>query len=151
MDYSSKETVSFISRAPHILFWFSIPFVLLIGFFGAPQVQLNWKDMNWVIISWEFAFIISIIYMFFGLIYYTLKNRRKRLNTVLTLLHLFCTLDLAILFWIIYLFARKDMDGSYEMTISGFSEMIVVLVLIGQLFFIIQIISSLIRTGLSED
>ena len=140
MNSSSRETVTFLSRQPHLMFWLSIPFVLIIGYSSAPQFNLNLKDSTIVLSSKEIAYIISLIYLIYGFIYASMIRSGKRLITTFTMIHLFCSLDLAVIFWIIYLLYRTDMNGGYSLECNGLPKIILVIMASAQLVFLAHII-----------
>ncbi|MBT8257573.1 MAG: hypothetical protein KJO49_03810 [Bacteroidia bacterium] len=151
MSSSSRNAINTLSNQPHIMFWLSIPFVLIIGLSAAPQFNLIWNDQTIILSSKEVAFIISLFYLVLGSIYAAIIKAGKPLNTLLTVVHLFCSLDLAMLFWIVYLFIRTSSNGSYTLNCSGLPEIMIGIMVFGQIFLIINLIAIPFRSKEPEE
>ncbi|NNK87838.1 MAG: hypothetical protein HKO90_06115 [Flavobacteriaceae bacterium] len=108
MESPSEKTLKSLYHSPHIMFWVSIPIVLLAGFFGREQFSLVINDSEYVASSKMLSIWISFFFALIGVIYHNLIRARIRLRKWFTLIHLFCTLDMAVAFWILSYFVNPD-------------------------------------------
>ncbi|MBT8288353.1 MAG: hypothetical protein KJO00_10055 [Bacteroidia bacterium] len=150
MGKASKEAMDQLLSRPHVFFWLSIPFVLVIGYYGNEQFSLNFFDTYYVSSSRSIAIYISLGFAFFGLIYHRFLRSGYRLKKWLTLIHMFCTLDMAILFWLCHVWYSNTKDGMNS-SIDFNTVFLVLLTIIGfgQLIFILHILS--LRLGKSSS
>ena len=90
------------------MFWISIPIVLLAGFFGRDQFSIVLNNAEYVASSKMLSIWISFFFALMGVIYHNLIRSSIRIRKWLTLIHLFCSLDMAVVFWILTYFVTPD-------------------------------------------
>lgn len=88
---SKKQTFSWIS--PYALCWLSIPFILLPGLlFGQHTLDFQLYDTYYVIAISQYVIAVAILIWVFGVIYWTVNKTGKKLNYMLSFLHLATTI-----------------------------------------------------------
>ena len=131
MDSPSKETLKSLYHSPHIMFWLSIPVVLLAGFFGREQFSLVINGAEYVTSSKMLSIWISFFFALMGVIYHNLIRAGITIRKWLTLIHLFCSLDMAVAFWILTYIVKP---GHQLLTAALF------IIAFGQLVFLIHML-----------
>ena len=128
MDSPSNETLKSLYRSPHIMFWISIPIVLLAGFFGRDQFSIVFNNAEYVASSKMLSIWISFFFALMGVIYHNLIRSGIRIRKWLTLIHLFCSLDMAVVFWILTYFVTPDHELlSATLFIIAFGQLVFLL------------------------
>ena len=142
-----------ITNKAHLIFWLSIPAILFIGITNwNGLLDLNIHDTYYVIASPHVAFLISILFLLIGLGYWLMGSFNLPLSKWLTLIHMVITIDGSIIMWIaslVYTKPVQDPDNIvYDDSLATLNAIYVIgfmVILIGQLIFLINMGSGLLR------
>ncbi|WP_298901815.1 hypothetical protein [uncultured Psychroserpens sp.] len=136
---------------PHIYFWITALIIILIGEFSHiflnTALDFNLHDTYYVIATRHLSTTLSILYVLAGLIYWMLKKWNIKLYVVLTKTHTYVTIGVVFLYQTIisyYTFINppnifSNDNQQFLIATLIFSALVV------QLFFIVNIIFSVIR------
>ena len=132
---------------PHLLFFISVPIILLIGFFYRDSaIDFNIHDTYFVISDLHLSSLISIIYGIIGIGYWVhLKTNRKLIKSFVVL-HIILTIGGTITFFgisFIPVNTFMDSDSSYFDAISRqdfILSMLVLLIFLAQGLYLVNLI-----------
>lgn len=139
--------MSQIVNKPHLIFIFTIPLVLLFGiFFGDSALDINVHDTYFVISYMFFAILISILLGVIGVGYWIMQKTNKRLSKQLIWVHIVLTYGGTLIISILsQLYRTELMEYKFNNNITLIMTLIVLLMLVGQLIFPINIVYGLLK------
>lgn len=77
---------------PYLIFWVTVPFVILMGFIGADNLyQYNFKGVQVILSEINVAILLAIIFELIGAGYWILRVRNRPYSRFLGILHVFLT------------------------------------------------------------
>lgn len=143
--------MKFLTDKPYLIFWLSIPIIILIGFLsGTEPLDINVHDTYYVIEHGVISILISIIFGIIGLGYWIMQRANRRLSKWLNLTHIALTIGGLLLIRILLQLFREpetetlmsDFDFNENLNIAMF--IITVIVIFGQIIYPINIIRGII-------
>lgn len=139
---------------PYLLFWLPIPVLLIIGAVsGDKMLDFSIYDTYYVISGFHYSILLSVLFGILGLGYWLMHLAKRRLYGWLTGLHTGFTLGGMFLIWLFSLFLRDSQPrtflADYEYNEKWYAAMLVVgfLIIVGQLLYLINLISGVVRKG----
>ncbi len=134
---------------PHLIFWISIPIIILIGLLNRNEIlDVNVHDTYFVFSKTDLTIVISILFMIIGLGYRIMLKAKRNLSKWLNLTHIVLTFGGIITISLIpYLFNYKtetefplfdDLAGQ-NITII----IVTILILFGQLIYLTNLITGM--------
>ena len=142
-------------KKPYIVFWITIPFLILYGLLSKGIISINVGHVYINIQKIHFGALISILNLIIGLGYWIMSRFKFRLSKKLSSLHITITILGLVLIWIISFFFREISLEWYDskLTDIGFNNMLdstililILIILIGQILYLINLLIGLIRT-----
>ncbi len=136
---------------PYLIFWLSIPIIILIGFLsGDGPLDINVHDTYFIIYHIHLAMLISIIFGIIGFGYWIMQKANRRLSKWLNLTHVVLTIGGLLLIRILLQLFREpetetlisDFDFNENLNIAMF--IIALIVIFGQIVYPINIIRGII-------
>jgi hypothetical protein len=132
---------------PHLIFWISIPFIVLSGFISSEEVlDFNIYDTYFVISLLYVNTLIAILFGIIGLGYWIMLKTKRPLSKWMNFFHIILTFGCPILIWILAQFYRESImeyDFNNNLTFAIYLKAIVAI--IGQIIFPVNIIIGLIK------
>ena len=134
-------------RNPYPIFLVSIPLVLVIGLLsGDTTWDVNIHDTYYVIAYTIITWLIAIILGIFGLGYWLMHRLNRDLSKGLNILHLGLIYGGALILWILSQSFRSDfMEYKFNDNLSLAVMLVLILIILGQLVFPINLIYALTR------
>ncbi len=134
---------------PHVFLWLSIPFMIIIGFANADDyVDINVYDTYYLITNGHLLGFLCLYFGVLGLVYWAMIRAGLKPIRWMTITHLICTIDTLFFIWLISVFDWFTYSGSELAHIQGRQITVIlyclVLFLLGQVIFILNIIITLI-------
>lgn len=143
--------MSRITNKPHLIFWLSIPLIMLSGFVSSVEnLDINIHDTYYVFSLTDLNILISILFAIIGLGYWIMLKANRKLSKWLNLAHIALTFGGILLIWILSQLYREsivEFDFNDNLTLAIY--LIVLISVIGQIIFPINIISGLIKNKTS--
>jgi heme/copper-type cytochrome/quinol oxidase subunit 1 len=144
--------MSNITNKPYLIFWLSIPLIMLSGIISSiDDLVFNVHDTYYVFSLLELNILVSILFGIIGLGYWMIIRINKRLSVWMNLIHIVLTFGGILLIWILGQFYRKP---ETETLLSDFeinnnldhAIFIAVLIVISvQVFYLINISLGIIK------
>ena len=137
---------------PYLIFWKSIPLIILINFFnGTKSLDINIHDTYYVIEPEVVSIPISIIFGIIGFGYWIMEKKDINLIKMLNLIHIILTLGgLLIIIILLQLYREPnteklltDVNFNENLNITNFTTILIVL--FGQIIYIINILSGIMK------
>lgn len=137
---------------PHLIFWISIPFIILIGFLSGNELfDINIHDTYYVFEHSSVVILISIIFGIFGFGYWIMLKANRKLSKWLNWIHIVLTIGGLFLIWILTQLFREpetgtlliDFDYNQNLNIAIF--IIALIVIFGQIIYPINLIGGIIK------
>ncbi|MBC7000901.1 cbb3-type cytochrome c oxidase subunit I [Cytophaga sp. FL35] len=132
---------------PHLIFLLAIPIIMLIGILSGDAVlDINVHDTYLVIAYLHFAVLISIVFGIIGIGYWIMQKANRKLSKWLIWTHIGLTFGGTLIVWILNKFYRTEiMEYEFNNNLTLIITLIILLMIIGQLIFPINIIYGLIK------
>ena len=132
---------------PHLAFLLAIPVLMLIGILSENAVlDINVHDTYYVIPYLHLAILISILFGIIGMGYWIMQKAERKLSKWLNWTHLGLTFGGIIVVWILTKFYRTEtMEYEFNNNLTLIITLIIILMIVGQLIFPINIIYGLIK------
>ena len=136
-----------IINKPHLIFLLAIPIIILIGILSEnAMLDINVHDTYYVIAYLDFAILISILFGIIGIGYWIMQKTDKKLSKWLNWTHIGLTFGGTSVVWILTKFYRTEfMEYEFNNNLTLVITLIILLMVIGQLIFPINIIYGLIK------
>ncbi|WP_418603005.1 hypothetical protein [Hwangdonia sp.] len=132
---------------PHLIFLLAIPIIMLIGILsGDTMLDINIHDTYYVIAYFHLAILISILFGVIGIGYWIMLKSDRKLSKWLNWTHIGLTFGGTFIVWILTKFYRTEiMEYEFNNNLTLIITLILLLMIIGQLIFPINIIYGLIK------
>ena len=132
---------------PHLIFLLSIPIIILIGIMsGSADLDINVHDTYYIIAYLHLAILISILFGIIGIGYWLMQKADRKLSKWLNWIHIGLTFGGTLIVWILTKFYRNEiMEWEFNNNLTMVITLTVLLMIIGQLIFPINIIYGLIK------
>lgn len=132
---------------PHLLFLSTIPIILGIGILnGNTVLDINVHDTYYVVAYLHLAVLISILFGIIGIGYWVMQKAGRKLSKWLNWAHLGLTFGGTLLVWVLTKFYRTEiMEYKFNNNLSMVITIVILLIILGQLIFPINIIYGLIK------
>lgn len=136
-----------INEKPHLIFLLAIPIITLIGILsGDAMLDINVHDTYYVIAYLHLAILISILFGIIGIGYWIMQKADRKLSKWLNWIHIGLTFGGTLIVWILTKFYRTEiMEFEFNNNLTLIITLIILLVIVGQLIFPINIIYGLIK------
>ena len=136
-----------LSKKPHLIFWLSIPVILLVGFlYGDDIIDINIHDTYYVVAAKHFGYLLAQLFGLIGLGYWVIFKTRKPLVKWMYWAHTALTLGGIILIWgLTQFYSNSISDFDYNDRLTIVIIAILVLALLGQLLFFVNLLIGLIN------
>ncbi|WP_024770899.1 cbb3-type cytochrome c oxidase subunit I [Aquimarina macrocephali] len=134
-------------KKPHLIFLLTIPIIMLIGFLSRGAVlDINIHDTYYIIDYFYLATLISILFGIIGLGYWIMQKVNRKLSKWLNWAHIVLTFGGVILVPILNQLYRKEIiEYKFNNNLTLVITVIILLMILGQLIFPINIIYGLIK------
>ncbi|WP_103071637.1 hypothetical protein [Aquimarina sediminis] len=131
---------------PYLLFWISIPIILLVIFFsGDSTLDINIHDTYFVIEHAYISYLVSITLGLIGLGYWIMIKLNRKLSKTLIAIHELLTLGGFLAIWISNMIFKRvplfDSIGTENLVLTIFA----LLIIIGQVFYLLNLIMGLFK------
>ncbi len=138
---------------PHLFFLLAIPIILLIGVLRADAVlDINIHDTYYVISYMHFAILVSILFGIIGIGYWIMQQTNRKLSKWLSWIHIGLTFGGTLLVWILTKFYQTEiMEYEFNAHLTLIITLIILLMLVGQIIFPINIIYGMIKKKTSGN
>ena len=132
---------------PHLIFVLAIPILLLIGLLsGDAALDIQVYDTYYVVTYLHVAILISIVFGIIGIGYWIMQKADRILSTWLIWVHIGLTFGGILIVWILTRFYRVEfMEYEFNNNLTQIIAMIILLMVVGQLLFPINILYGLIK------
>src|SRR5690606_31523039 len=138
-----------LSHKPHLIFFISIPVLILIGFInGNKMMNINVLDTYFVFDQIDLAILISILFAIIGFGYWIMQRSNRNLSKRLNFAHIFLTFGGILLIGILAQQFRdpgKDFAFNNYLTLAIYS--IALIAILGQGVYLINILRAIRRKG----
>jgi hypothetical protein len=143
--------MSRITNKMHLIFWLSIPLIMLSGFVSSTEnLVINKYDTYYVFSLTDLNIVISVLFAIIGLGYWIMLKTNRKLSKWLNLTHIALTFGGVLLIWVLSQLYREsivEFDFNENLTLAIYS--IAFITVVGQIIFPINIISGLIKNKTS--
>lgn len=131
---------------PHLIFLFAIPIIMLIGILsGDALFDINVHDTYYVIAYSHLTILISIFLGVIGIGYWVMQKSNRKLSKRLNWTHIAITFGGPLIVWVLTKFYRPEiMEYRFNDNLTFIITIIILLILIGQIIFPINIIYGMI-------
>ncbi|MBT0607785.1 cbb3-type cytochrome c oxidase subunit I [Aequorivita echinoideorum] len=132
---------------PHLIFLLTIPIIMLIGILSRDSVlDINVHDTYYIIAYLHLAILISIFFGIIGIGYWIMLKADRKLSKWLNWTHIGLTFGGTLVVWILTKFYRTEiMEYEFNYNLTLMITLIILLMIVGQLIFPINIIYGLIK------
>jgi len=140
-----------IINKPHLIFWISIPIMILLGqIHGDNILIIGVYDTSIAIANNYLAYLISIFFVLIGFGYWLIYKFKHQLSNWLNLLHIVITVGgflTVLMIGLIFGYSPIESENTYSNTLRINSKLINLLltIILGQLIYLTNIIIGLIR------
>ncbi|MDC8001962.1 cbb3-type cytochrome c oxidase subunit I [Aequorivita todarodis] len=139
--------MKFLTNKPHLIFLLAIPIIMLIGILSGDAVlDINVHDTYYVIAYLHLTTLISILFGIIGIGYWIMIKADRKLSKWLNWTHIGLTFGGTLIVWILTKFYRTEiMEYEFNNNLTLVITLIILLIIVGQLIFPINIIYVLIK------
>lgn len=132
---------------PHLIFLLAVPITIMIGMLREDEVlDINVHDTYFVIAHSHLSMLISILFGIVGMVYWIMQKADRRLSKWLNRAHIGLTFGGTLVVWILTKFYRTGvMEYEFNNNLTLMITLIILLMIIGQIVFPINIIYGLIK------
>ncbi len=132
---------------PHLIFLPAIPIIVLIGILSGDTVlDINVHDTYYVIPYLHLAMLISILFGIIGIGYWIMQKADRKLSEWLNWIHIGLTFGGTLIVGILIQFYRTEiMEYEFNSNLTLIISLIILIVVLGQLVFPVNIIYGLIK------
>ena len=137
---------------PHLIFLLSIPVIMGIGILSEDEVvDINVHDTYFVIAHLDFVVLISLLLGLIGIGYWIMQKANRKLSIWLNGIHIGLTFGGPIIVWLLTKFFRAEtMDYDFNNNLNLIIWLIILLMVLGQLIFPINVIYGLMNKKTSS-
>ena len=139
--------MSRITNKPHLIFWLSIPLIMLSGFVSSIEnLDINIHDTYYIFSLTDLNILISVLFAIIGLGYWIMLKANRKLSKWLNLIHITLTFGGILLIWILaQLFRESLMEYDFNNNLTLAIHLITFIVVFGQIIYLINIVRGLIK------
>ncbi|OHX63959.1 hypothetical protein [Flammeovirga pacifica] len=134
-------------KKPHLIFLLSIPIIMFIGILREESVlDINIHDTYFVIGYLPLSTLISMLFGIIGIGYWIMQKVNSQLSKWLYCTHVGLTFGGPLMVWVVTKFYRTEiMDYEFNINLTLIITLIVLVMILGQLIFPINIIYGLVK------
>lgn len=126
---------------PYLLFWFSIPIIVLIGFLDNKSLDVSIYDTYFVFSKYHICIVTSIVFGVLGFGYWLMEILKRKQLKWLVSVHSWLTLGGTLVLIIFpYFFNKNDL-----IELNLIAVLTSLIILIGQLFYILNFIIAMFK------
>ena len=139
--------MSRITNKPHLIFWLSIPLIMLSGFVSSIEnLDINIHDTYYVFSLTDLNILISVLFAIIGLGYWIMLKANRKLSKWMNLTHITLTFGGILLIWILaQLFRESFMEYDFNNNLTLAIYLITIIVVFGQIIYPINLVRGLIK------
>lgn len=147
LSWPQLEKMSRILNRPYLIFWMSLPILLLFGLSNRNEIiTINIHDTYYVFSRIDLTFVISILFVIIGIGYWLMLKTNKKLSKWLNLIHMTLTFGGLLLIWIFAQFFRESiMQYTFNNNLTLAIYLTTLITISGQLLFLINLINAFIK------
>ena len=136
-----------IMKKPHLIFWISIPVLILIGILNRNEMlDINIYDTYYVFSKTALIIMISALFGFMGLGYYLMLKAKRKLSKWLNLIHVALTVGGMLTVWILtQLFRESIMEYKFNNNLTMVIYALVIITIFAQIIYPINLIGAIIK------
>ena len=136
-----------IMKKPHLIFWISIPVLILIGILNRSEMlDINIYDTYYVFSKTALIIMISGLFGFMGLGYYLMLKAKRKLSKWLNLIHVALTVGGMLTVWILtQLFRESIMEYKFNNNLTMVIYALVIITIFAQIIYPINLIGAIIK------
>tara|TARA_R110000765_G_scaffold37526_1_gene83084 strand:+ start:592 stop:1035 length:444 start_codon:yes stop_codon:yes gene_type:complete len=136
-----------IMKKPHLIFWISIPVLVLIGFLNRKEMlDINIYDTYYVFSKTALIIMISALFGFMGLGYYLMLKAKRKLSRWLNLIHVALTVGGILTVWILtQLFRESIMEYQFNNNLTMAIYVLVIITIFAQILYPINLIGAILK------
>ncbi len=132
---------------PYLIFWISIPIIILFGILSNKVLDVNIHDTYYTMSYYHIAIVFAILFGFVGFGYWLMKKFKRKLSKWLNLTHIFLTFG-SILIAYIYSNVYSEpkfplFDDDYRLSLVRIIVMFIIL--FAQIIYLINISIGIFR------
>ena len=146
---------------PHIHFWITAVFIILIGELPAQftnnTLDLNMHDTYYIVSTRHVAVVLSSLYAFAGALYWLLMKFGLQLNQTLTKIHTFISIGTIPVYVAGLYLMNKVFNSNNDFPLfddmantNSFISLIILITALTQVIFMINIIIGLVKYGIQR-
>lgn len=145
--------MSKLIEKPYLIFLLAIPIIMLIGILsGDTMLDINVHDTYYVIAYLHLAILVSILFVIIGIGYWIMQKAGRKLSKWLNWTHIGLTFGGTLVVWILTKFYRTEiMEYEFNNNLTLIITLVVLLMIIGQIIFPINIIYGLTKKKKRSD
>lgn len=134
-------------KKPHLIFWISIPVLVLIGFLNRKEMlDINIYDTYYVFSKTALIIMISALFGFMGLGYYLMLKAKRKLSRWLNLIHVALTVGGILTVWILtQLFRESIMEYQFNNNLTMAIYVLVIITIFAQILYPINLIGAILK------
>ena len=136
-----------VSHKPHLIFFISIPVIILIGFInGNKMMNINVYDTYFVFDQIDLGILISILFAIIGFGYWIMQRTNRILSKRLNFVHISLTFGGILLIGILaQLFRDQGMDFAFNNYLTLAIYSIALIAILGQGIYIINVVRGIVK------
>lgn len=136
-----------VSHKPHLIFFISIPVIILIGFInGNKMMNVNVYDTYFVFNQIDLGILISILFSIIGFGYWIMHRTNRNLSKRLNFAHIFLTFGGILLIGILaQLFRDPGMDFAFNNYLTLAIYSIALIAILGQGIYILNVVRGIVK------
>lgn len=139
--------MNILTKKPNLIFLLAIPIILMIGILkGDATIDINVHDTYYIIAYLHFTILISIFFGIMGIGYWLMQKANIKLSKWLIWVHVSLTFGGTFIIWISAQFYQADlMEYEFNNSLIVIRTLLIMLIILGQILFPINIIYGLIK------
>ncbi len=135
-----------LSEKPHLLFLFSIPFIILSGYVTTNEIlAINIYDRYFVFSIFYLNNLISILFGLLGFGYWIILKMNIKLLKCLNTTHTLLSLGGVLLIWILAQFYSQSILTDFNTNLTLVIYLVALICIVGQIIYFINIINGLLK------
>ena len=134
-------------KKPHLIFWISIPVLVLIGILNRKEMlDINIYDTYYVFSKTALIIMISALFGSMGLGYYLMLKAKRKLSKWLNLIHVALTVGGILTVWILtQLFRESIMEYQFNNNLTMAIYVLVIITIFAQILYPINLIGAILK------
>lgn len=145
----------------HYWFWITSIFFLVLTFLywfisATSAIDINFHDTYFVMASFDITVILVVLYSIAGLIYWLFSKFKVSTNRILSKIHTIITIGSILIYYVGYYIIESRPKSEFplfddgSLSIMTFKTILIFIVLVTQLLFLANIITSLTKHGIQR-